>query len=334
MANRASVNQQVQLGVEATPGTSVAAAKLIEAFTWAWGIKPSVKTFRPTGRKYLSTAEELTEMTNGKISGDMDYNALMYVLNSVYGKQTPAGVVKGAATSTSAFKSVFSPPLSGAANPQTYTLQQGDAVRADALAYLLFSGWGYKVNRKSEMTISGEFMGQAISDGVTMTPNPTVVPLSPMVGRQANVFLDTTSAALGTTQLNAFLELSFSASNYYGPLWFLNRANASYSSHIDLAPKNEIKLSMGADAQGMSLLQHMQNGDTMYLRVDALGNTIDTTNAIAAEFTHDMACKVTNVSEFGDSDGLFKIEWTLEVAEDPAWGNAQIVTLVNALSSL
>ncbi len=328
--HRATVNQQVQLGPEATPGTSVPAGKLIEAFTWSWGIKPSVKTFRPTGRKYLSTAEELTEMTNGKISGDMDYNALMYVLNSICGKVTPALV----APSTSAYKSIFTPPLSGNANPQTYTLQQGDAVRADALAYLLFTGWGYKLNRKSEMSISGDFMGQAISDGISMTTNPTVVALSPMVGKQANVYLDTTSAGLGTTQLTNFLELDFAASNYFGPLWFVNRANPSYSSHVDLAPKNEVKLSLEADTQGMSLLAHMQQGDTVYVRVDAQGAVIDATNAINAEFTHDMACKVTNVSEFGDADGLFKIEWTLEVAEDAAWGNAQKLTLINTLSTL
>jgi hypothetical protein len=332
MAHRASVNQQVQLGPEATPGTSVPAGKLIEAFNWAWGIKSSIKLFRPTGRKYSSTAEELTEMTEGKISGDMDYNAAMYVLNSVYGKVTPVLV----APSTTVYKSVFTPPLSGAANPQTYTLQQGDSVRADQMAYLLFTGWGYKIDRKSVVSVSGEFMGQLITDPATMTPTPTVVPLLPMPGKQANVYLDTTSAGIGVTQLVNFLSFDFTASGYYGALWFLNRANVSYSGHVDLPPKNEVKLLLEADAVGMSLLAHMQAGDTVYVRVDALGQVIDAPNSLNAEFKHDMALKVSNVSEFSDKDGLYAIEWTLEVVEDSAWGTgtAQIVTLTNTLSAL
>lgn len=451
MAHRAAVNQLVQLGPETTPGTAVAAAKLIEAFTWTWGIKPSIKLFRPTGRKYSSTAEELTEMTEGKISGDMDYNAAAYVLMSLFGAGTPlaapaaptisnAGAggtvatgtyqakvtyvdangetVASASASTTttdgtstitinspaaltgatgwyayvtqaggntytrqqalgspttiganltltapptstganpptvntsgttpkqhapsaiAYDWQFTPPLSGAANPQTYTYQQGDSVRAEQMAYLLFSGWGYKIDRKSPVTISGDFMGQLITDPATMTPNPTIVPLLPMVGKQTNIYLDTTSAGIGTTQLTAFVSFEFAASGYYGPLWFLNRANPSWSAHVDLAPKNEVKLQMEADSQGMSLLAHMQAGDTVYVRVDALGPVIDAPNAINAEMKHDMALKVSNVSEFSDKDGLYAIEWTLEVVEDSSWGasgTAQTLTLTNTLSAL
>src|SRR6185437_5317590 len=93
MANlRAKVNQLVQLGAEAIPGTAVAAAKLLTAFEWTFGLKPTTKQFTGTGRKYPSASEILTEMSQGKATGQGDFNQLIYIVASVYGKDSPLTV--------------------------------------------------------------------------------------------------------------------------------------------------------------------------------------------------------------------------------------------------
>src|SRR5579859_624949 len=127
MAVRATVNQVIQLGVESTHGTPVAASKLLEAWTWTFGDKPTTKQFTATGRKHPGASELLMEMSQGKIAGQGDFNAMIYPLSSLLGTPTP--VLHGA--STTAYDWKFTPALSGAYNPTSFTLQNGDAIDAE-----------------------------------------------------------------------------------------------------------------------------------------------------------------------------------------------------------
>lgn len=331
MTHRMTVNQKVQLGKETTPGTAVPANKLIEAFTWQIGGKPDVKTFRATGRRHAAVAEENTEMAEGKLSGELDYAAVVYPLAMTYGAVTPVAH----APSATAFDYIWTPLLTGATSVQTFTLQNGDAVEAEQYAYLMASGFGYKLTRQ-EASVSADLFAQAMSTGATITASPTNVALLPVVGKHANVYLDTTSAGIGGTQLTNVLEVDFAASGYYKQFWPLNRTNSSFTSHIDDAPKQEVKLLMEADTVGMGYLTHLQAGDKLYMRVDAQGPTIDVPNSVKAEFKHDMCLLLTNMSPLEDKDGVYAIEWTLELAEDTAWntGQAQQFTVTNLLSGL
>ncbi len=51
-------------------------------------------------------------------------------------------------------------------------------------------------------------------------------------------------------------------------------------------------------------------------------------------FRHDMAVKVSNVSEFQDSGGVYAIEWELTIVEDGAWGKAHTATVTNLITAL
>lgn len=331
MPHRMTVNQKVQLGKETTPGTPVTGSKLIEAFTWQIGPKPDVKTFRATGRRHSAVAEENLEWAEGKISGEPDYAAVVYPLAMIYGAVTPAAH----APSITAFDWIWTPPLTGATTVQTFTLENGDTVEAEKYAYLMASGFNYKFARK-EMSLGADIFAQAVTTGITPTASPTAVALSPIVGKHVNVYLDTTSAGIGGTQLSNVLEVSFNASGYYGQFWPLNRTNTSFTSHLDLPPKQEVKLCIEADATGIGYLTHLQAGDKLYMRVDAQGPLIDVANSIHAEFKHDMSLLLTSVDAQGDKDGIFAWEYTFELAEDTAWntGQAQQITATNLLSAL
>ncbi len=327
-----SVNIRTQLGVEVTPGVAVPANRVLESLTWKLGPKSENKTHLASGHKYPSTSEQNREWSEGSFDGPLDYNTLTYILPAIWGLMTPAAH----APSITAYDWIGTPPIVGSVQPQTFSLEHGDpATRAWKLAYGLVKKFSYKFDRK-EATCTGDIIGQLISDGITMTANPTIIAPAPVVGKHFNVYLDPTSGALGTTQLNKFISCEYVMDSIYTPAWFVNRANASYSSHTDAAPKTTLKVLLEADAQGMGLLNYLRQGDTCYVRIDAQGNVIDGANSVNNEFKHDLACKVTNVDSWSDSDGIYAIGYELTVAEDMSWGSgkAQMGTLTNLIASL
>jgi hypothetical protein len=219
-------------------------------------------------------------------------------------------------------------------------LQQGDAVRARSLAYGLFNNFGYKGTRKTPFTVSSKGFGQQLSDGITLTSSPTAVALLPVVGKFFNVYLDTTSGGIGTTLLTRCFSVDYAFDNVYGPFYPLNRANASFTGHVDLKPKCTLKLILEADATGLNTMQttYLQPGATAYIRVQAQGNQIasDGPGSVKATFQHDMACKVGKPSPFKDEQGVYAVEWELTIVEDPAWnsGQAQTITVTNLITAL
>jgi len=330
-AERATVNQKIQVGVESTTalGTPVAANKLLECFDFTWGINGDVTEYRPTGHKYANAQEENTEWLDISMAGNLDYNGVIYPLAGVCGSAAPAS--HGA--SATAKDWIYTPPTLGSIVPQTYTLQQGDAVRAQQAAYALFTTFGYKGTRK-DFSCSGKLIAQPITDGATLTATPTAIAISPVPSKHFNVYLDSTQAGLGTTQLLRALSVDFSFDTVYGPLWVLNRANLGWAAHVDTVPKARIKLKLEADAQGMALLGYLQSSATYYLRVQAVGGVIDVPNSVNSTFQHDMAIKVGKPSAFSDDQGVFAIEWDCVIVEDPTWGKAQVFTVTNLLTAL
>src|SRR5712675_826940 len=83
-------NQRVQLGVESTSalGTAVAASKLLECFNWNLGIDANVSTFGSSGHKYDEVQEEDWEQSTIDVSGNMDFNGVIYLLASTMGSAT------------------------------------------------------------------------------------------------------------------------------------------------------------------------------------------------------------------------------------------------------
>ena len=78
------------------------------------------------------------------------------------------------------------PPITGSVQPQTYTLMQGDSIRARSVAYAMLNQFGYKGTRITQQTVSGTGFAQPLSDGITLTSNPTAVALAPVVGKFFN----------------------------------------------------------------------------------------------------------------------------------------------------
>ncbi len=333
-----TINQRIQIGAESTSalGTAVAASKLLECFTWTIGIDTDISFFGSSGHKYDQVQEENWEQTSLDAQGNLDFNGVCYLLASVMGSVSP--VAHG--SSSTAKDWIFTPPIYGSIVPQTYSIQQGDSIRARSLSYGILNSFGYKGTRKQPFTVNAKGFGQALSDGIILSSSPTAVALSPVVGKFFNVYLDTTSGGIGTTLLTRCFSVEYAFDNVYGPFYPLNRANPSYTGHVDLKPKTTLKLKLETDATGLATMQttYLQGGSTAYIRVQAQGNQIasDGPGSVKATFQHDMACKVGKPSTLGDDQGIFAVEWEFTVVEDASWnsGQAQQVTVTNLLTAL
>jgi hypothetical protein len=329
MPERASINQRPQFGVETTSGTSVAANKSLSCFDLVMGIKPTTVMYRGTGHRWPTIQAENKEWTEIDLSGDLDYQGMVYILSSIWGGATITLHTGG----TLSHDWVWIPPISGSITPKTYTIEQGDSVRAQKVNYGLVHSFGYKGTRDG-FNMTAAMIGQLFQDAITMTATPTAIALSPVVGEQVNIYIDPTAANVGVTQYLRFLDIEYKYDNGFGPFWALNRANTSWTGAVDTVPTNTVKMLLEADAQGMGLLPSLRSGATLYLRVDAVGLIIE--GAIPYAFQHDVAIKLTNVDKFQDKEGLYAIGFEGVVVEDAAWGSGQSqkATLTNVLTAL
>lgn len=326
MPERASLHQGVQVGVEVTPGTAVSANKKLQSISIDPSISADIKTFRPMGGKFSTLAAIGKEWTKAKLSGQLVYTDVVYLLSSCMSYAAPAQQA-----ATAAYKWTFAPGQSDVDTVKTFTVEAGGSVRAHKMAYGLCNQFGYKITR-DEANVSGEMMGQRLTDGITLTASPTSLALQPVLPTQVNVYLDGASGDLGTTQLLRALAVDFELADRFGPVWPLDSSQASYATHVETEPKATFKLLMEADSVGMGLLTHMRSSAKRFLRVAATGPVIE--GAYNYSFIHDLCGIVSEVSEFSDQDGVYAIEWTFNVTYDATWTKAMQLEVINTLTGL
>jgi hypothetical protein len=323
MAERASIFQGVQIGVETTPGVPVAANKKLQSISIEPGIKADVKTFRPMGNKFATLAALGKELVEAKISGQPTYDELTYLFASLVSYALPSG-------SGMEKTWTFAPASNNPDTVKTYTVEQGSSVRAHKFSNGIITGLTLSFGRE-EISLDGTMIGAALQDGITMTASPTSIPLVPVLPMQVTVYLADTAAGLDSAAaLARALSVEWSLTDRFGPLFVLN-GSTGFVTTLEKEPKLVCKLKAEADSEGMGLLTQLRSGNSKFLRIKAIGPVIDTD---PYQLTIDTACKVTNVSEFSDEDGIFAIEWELTGVHDADWNKAASITLVNTLASL
>ncbi len=325
MAERASIFQTVQIGVEVTPGTSVAAGKKLQSMIIEPGPKAEIKSYRSMGSKFPALAALGKEWTEASVSGGLTFSEIVYPLSSVIKTVTPT-------TASGATTWAFAPATSAADANKTFTVEQGSAERAHKFTYGLFTALGMKFTR-DECSLSGSMMGSAITDSITLTSTPTSIELVPVLPTQVKVYLADTQAGLaGAAALTRAISAEWNISDRFGPVWVLNGAT-TWAAFVETEPKLEVKLMLEADAEGMGLLATMRTGATKFVRIQATGAQIGAGPATYL-LTVDTACKVTDVDPFSDEDGVFAIGFSMSGFHDATWGKATEITAVNATTAL
>lgn len=325
MPERSSISQVVQLGVEATPGTAVAASKRLQSM----GIEPSpnleTSQFRPAGSKYNTLSIAGKEWTTAAITGRPVFDEIIYPLASVL--TTP--VVSGAGVAKTW---TFTPSAVSEDNPKTFTVEQGSAFRAHRFVQALVTAFSLSFTRDA-IEMGGTMLGEAIEDGIAMTGAPTVLPLVPVVPATVCVYLDDDFGDLGTTKLSRLLALEWGIADRFGPLWTIDCDEDSYAATIEQAPNLTTGMTMEADAAGMGLLVTARAGATKYMRIEAIGPVIDA-GPDTYRLRIDMPVKVTETGGFSDEDGVYAVQWSTTGVDDGDFGGPLEVEVVNTTTAL
>lgn len=324
MAEIASIYQIVNIGVESTPGTPVAANKRLSSLMIKPQIKTDVKKYRGTGYKFSTVATLNKEWVEADIEGPITYTDIVYPLSSVLG----TAVIAGAGTAKTW---TFTPAANAADAPKTFTVEWGDATRALEFAYGLVNSLKLAFSR-DECMITGTMLGQEVDDAITLTSSPTAIALVPVFSTEVAVFVAATAAGLASADpLERVVSGEWEIADRYNPNWFLN-TNVAWDVHTEAEPKLAAKLKMEKDAAGMALLSNLRAGSTIFLRFQAVGAAISGGGNYTLNV--DIAGKVTSDPTFSEEEGIECIEWPLEGFYDPTWAAATKVAVTNELTGL
>lgn len=328
MPERSSISQGVQIGVESTPGTAVAANRRLRSIGFEPSPQANIDAFRPPGQKYPALTALGKEWMEGSLSGRPSYNELQYVLGSVLGNTaitTPGG---GTLSRQWAFNSqTFTEDVI-----HTMTIEQGSAVRAHRFAYGVVNEATFTINR-DVFELGGSVIGRRIEDGITLTASPTSQTLVPILGNQLDIYADATYAGVGVTKIGRALSGTITIGSRFNPLWIVDSAQPSFVTHIEVEPTLTFEIIVEADAAGMAYLTQMRAAGRSYVQLKATGPIIEA--AIPYSLKMNMAGEIGALGGFSDQDGVYAVGWTFTGVADSTMSDKNLeVLLTNKVTAL
>lgn len=328
MAERTTVTELVQIGIESTAGTAVAATKQLTSLGLVGSPKMNFDKFRPAGSKFNTLTAMGKEWTEAKITGEPCYTELHYMLASVL--QYTAPVQIGA---TTAYTWSHLPSSTAPDTVKTYTVEKGSSVRAEKWAYGIVSDLTLSGDRDN-IDLSGMMMGRAMSEGITMTSGGITSPaLIPILPQEVSIYANDTSGALGTTKLERVLKWSWSISGRFNPLWVVDAAQTSWVAHVEGPVTAQLKLTLENDPIGSAYRTTARTSATKFIRIEAVSSQ-NAGTATPYKLTFDAAAKVSETGEASDEDGIQAYELTFDIVHDATWGKALTAVLINSATAL
>jgi len=323
MAEKATIFQNVQIGVETTPGTVIAANKKLLSVSMVPQPKTETKPFRAAGNKYASFASLMKEWSEINISGEMTYNEIVYLFASLlhYAAPTQQGA-------TAAYKWTFGSNTSAEDVGKTFTVEQGDATNAWRVAGVRVSGLTLDFSRNG-ISVSGNAIGEQFETGITLTANPTAFASVPMLPTQMVFKMADTQAGLdAAAAMTRGFSMQWALTDKFGLAWPVGQDPVA----VEGEPKNSAKLRLATDAVGMGLIATLRAASTKWFRIELTGALIATT--YYQKFILDFHAQVDALSDLSDLDNVYTAEFGLLPIHDATWAKAMNIEIITNLAAL
>ncbi len=330
MVERSTSTEGLQIGVESTAGTAVAANKKMRTFDAIPRVNTGSQIHRSPGLTLPTRVVPGKEHLDWNLQGIANYGEITYLLASLF--NTPSPTQQGA---TSAYEWVFTEDIDAIdTSHKTFTIEKGQSARAYEAPFFVVTELGVAYTRDG-VALTGSAVSQELTDGITMTASPSYVDDEPVVPDHVSVYLDTTSGGLGTTKLTKVLAASINIANGWNPYYALNNAEPSFAGISKGGLVGTVSLDLIADSTAMGFLTDWQNATRKFLRLacdhdDA--NGIDTSETYQLYF--DCAVDVEDFRSIDDNDGLTAVSVQLQIMADTTWGKGVEVNVHNALTTL
>jgi hypothetical protein len=320
MPPRAAVFQAVQVGLEATPGTPVAASKRLLATEIALQPRTPFNTFRPVGQKFATGSSAQKEWTEASVRGALSYNDLTYIMSSL--------LTQAAVPGTWTLK----PNTFGPDNPATYTIMSGSSAGAESVAYGLFQGIDMRMTR-AEAALTGSILGKVLNEQITMTASPTDIPKALINPKSIDVFMSDTLAAIGSGKVTNSIEAGLSFGNRYAGFFPFDSTEASYSGHVERAPSFTCHLTAMHDSISAGWAADMRAQKTKFVRWLSNGPLVIAGGGIFYKMQITMAFQFRQPDR-GPREELWTSAWPGDPVYDSTLGGAIEVVLVNDVAAL
>lgn len=343
---RSTASQVSQIGLEATPGTAVAATRRLGSLTITPSITAEAEPFRPEGMKFPTLVVLNKEWAEVEGEGIPTYEEVIVPLSGAVDTATVSQVMDGA-TPTGAYEWVFVPETATPDAPKTFTLERGQHLeQVEKFTHMLFTSFGLEISRGEVTMSAGGFAKRATTGTTATTGLNTPTALTPIAPGHWSVYMADTQAALSSgaasdpaKRLARIISANPTIEDRFNPAWFVNQSEDSFTTFTE-SPDGvggEFGMTVEADAVGMGLLANFRNGDTKFIRLEALGPVLYNAGVqtnLRAMFRWDMAVKVLNADGWGDEDGIYAIPWTFQPTHDATWNKAMQITVRNKVASL
>lgn len=330
MSDRFTVSETQQIGVESSPGSAATPIINLQSLSVEIDSEMEYDEFGPMGWLVNSIVAPRREWASGQLSGFPTYTELVYALSNLFGAATittPSGA-------TNARQWQWTPDKSTPWTPKTWTLRRGDSNTAEEANYLLLSGLQLGFSRTDAPTLGGDLFAQRLNYAATLaTTGLSSKSLVPILPSEIDIWLDSSAAGLGVTKLLRDFTYEIDFSGFFGNIWPLNSANASYAAHSIQKPDLGTTLQLGNDTAGRALVTNMRAGSSVFVRAKATSGTmIEASTPYSLQI--DSALKVVDAPSRQDVDGLSVLEWSMRNVYDATWAKWLQVTMITDLTGL
>lgn len=249
------------------------------------------------------------------------------------GGSSPASAVVAVNTASASRRWFYTPAQSALDSVKTFTIEKGSSVSASRVTYGQVTD--FEVNYTQEaVSIGGRLLAGRTTDNFgSLTGSPTEVLVKPVAAPEVTVWMGNTY--LGMTRMNRPLEARLSVGNRFGPVFTLNDQQTSFGAVAQLPASAGLSLTVEHDTDTHGFLTDMRSGTTKFVRVEAVGPTIETGYPYRVAIT--MPMKLRNPSR-GSQQGVYATTWELmAVYAENYYGTrdgAIEVEIINSLTAL
>lgn len=329
--SRGSVGIVSQIGVETTPGVAVAANRLLPSLSLM--PKPTFKTqkYRAQGARTTTVVTQAEHMGEGELTGVLDYNSIIWLFNGIFpfAAGTQIGALQAYTRQWNA--GVFTSDMAR----KTFTIEKGDAESADRYASAQIKSIGLEATQ-DQFNVKGSMFALYPELDIVLTAAPTKIPERPVQRDHINLYIDSTYAAIGTTQVTQARRESLDIGEKFKPAWYHNRSIPSFTDIVETPYEASLTWATGHNAQSRAVHAGIKQNPKKYLRWEAIGNLLGTNGAtpVYEKIWLDMAVRFEKATELENDDDIYGYEYQCALNDDAAEGTHLIVTVVNGLANM
>jgi hypothetical protein len=348
-----SINVVSQIGQESSPGGGTATTTKLKSMSIMPGREMSIRDIMAAGHRFATSSVIDKAWSSFEVQEDaMTYTEHLYCLENLFGT---TGFGSNTLTNLGAqtVKRVYVPALTGSITPKTWIQQWGDPIdNVNDYVYGLLTDYGETWDRESGVKQSGtKGIARTLVTGSSFTTSPQTLPEIAISAQDFNIYLDTTGAALGGTQItDEIAAIDWSITGIKAARWAANRNYSSFGGHVDMRPKAGVKFTIYEDSVARGIVSQLVSGTRYFLRLNGTSSVLTENsflvtlgspssgsfsltykgqtasgiayNAIASTVQTDLAALSTigagNVTVTGSTGGPYTVTLTGPLAQDSA----------------